>query len=156
MGMSTYKSKSESIKSTKSSSSSPSAVVQWAGLSSKPSCSLTSSTVACSVAGSCNWSDVTDSGFEAMFSSVALLGDGLLVAVGSGSPSAVGSGWGSAQQGNRGLGSGSEVGLVWSSAMSTVSANPQDTSTHSTKVAKFPRGPSPDNRAPPPSFRLVL
>ncbi len=82
-------------------------VVQWARLSSKSSHSRTSSTGTCSVAGSCIWSDVkSGSSSGAILSTVAPLGDGSSVAAGSGSPSVVGSGCCSAQQGGDGLGSG--------------------------------------------------
>ncbi len=69
------------------------------------------------------------------------------VAVGSGSPSGVRSGLCSLLQGDGGLGSGSGVGLVSSSVMSTVSGELQDTSTHSMKAARLSWGPSLDSCA---------
>ncbi len=53
--------------------------------------------------------------------------------------------WAQAEQGDDGLVSGSRVGLVLSSAMSTVNCDLQDTSTHSMKAARLSQGPSPFN-----------
>ncbi len=78
---------------------SPSAMVQWAELPSVLSLSIALSPVACTVADSRTWSDVTGSGSGAILSSAAPLGDGSSVVVGSGSCST--------QRGDGGLGSGS-------------------------------------------------
>lgn len=68
--------------------------------------------------------------------SVALSGDGSLVAVGFGSPSVVRSGY--VQWGDGG-----------------VNGDPQDTSTHSTNAAKSSRGTYPDNCALLMEFKLA-
>ncbi len=91
---------------------SPSAMIQWAELPSAPLLSISLSTVASSVAGSRTWSYITSSVSEAILSSVAVTVDGSSVAACSGFPSAVDSGFGSMQQGDGELGSGSGVGLV--------------------------------------------
>ncbi len=102
-GMSVYV--SILIKSSESCNCSPSAAVQWAGFSAAPSCSTVTSTVTCDVASSRTWSEGWwGSGPGAIPSSIAPSYDGSWVAMGSGSPSAVGLGWCSANRGDGGLG----------------------------------------------------
>lgn len=87
-----------------------------------PSCSLASGNGAPGQTGPVSSS-------EAILSSVVLFDDGL----------------GSAQQCDGLLGSGSGVGLVRSSLRPMVNGEPFLTSTHSTKVAEYFRGPTPDS-----------
>ncbi len=79
-------------------------MVQWVELPSALLLFIAVSTLASSVAGSRTWSNVMGSGSEAILSSVAVTGNGSLVAAGSGSPSAVGSGFSSAQWGDGEIG----------------------------------------------------
>ncbi len=132
------------MRSPRSSLCSPPAVAPWAGgRSIAPMISTAVSTFAWTV-GSRTWSDTWGSGSEAIGSSVTPNGDGSTAAAGTGSPSAVGSG-SSAMRGGNWLGSGSRVGLVSTSAMSTVSFDLQDTSTLSMNVARLSLEPSPYN-----------
>ncbi len=89
---------------------SPSAMIQWAKLPSAPLLSISLSTVASSVAGSRTWSYITGSVSEAILSSVAVTVDGSLVRGGLWLSVSGGSGFGSMQQGDGELGSGSGVG----------------------------------------------
>ncbi len=99
--------------------------MQGAELLSTLSLSAAFSLVAGSVASSRTLTDViSGSGSAAILSTVAPCGDGSSVAAGSGSPSTVGSGMRSVQQGDGGLGTGSGVDLARSSLGETVRGDP--------------------------------
>ncbi len=118
--------------------------------------SMAYSLVAGIVAGSCIWSDViSSSGSLAIFSTVAPCGDGSSVEADLGSPSLVGSGIGSTQRSDGGLGSGPVVELVRSSSGTTVNRDSFFVSIHSTKEAKSTRGPYLDEGALHARFRLA-
>lgn len=85
--------------------------------------------------GSHTWSDGVPSGSGVMLGSIDPSGAGFDIAAEIFSPSAVGTYSCSLQRGGTGLGTGLVVGLVVSS---TLNANLQKTSTHSTNTAKFP------------------
>lgn len=80
---------------------------------------------------------------KVMSDSIAPLGACSNIVAEALSPSAVGSCCCSSQQGGTGLELG--VGLASLSMDPMVSGDPQDASSHSTKSAKLPQGPSPDN-----------
>ncbi len=119
---------------------SSSAAVQVAELHSALTPSTAGSLKVGVVAGSRTLTDV-------ICSSVTPCGDGLSVAAGSGSPSAVGSGMRSAQRGDDGLGTGSGVDLARSSSGEMVRGDPFLARVHSTKAANSSRGPSSDDTA---------
>ncbi len=127
---------------------SPSAAVQGVKLLSALTPSAAFSLKVGVVAGSRTLTDViSSSGSAAILSSVALCGDGSLVAAVSGSPSAVGSGMRSAQRGDGGLGTGSGVEPARFSWEQAGNGDPFLARVHSTKVVKSARGPYSDNSA---------